>query len=89
MTDVSYRQAGGPRPQLTGSDDQKPARIVGASAEMHELGNLIVALQFCLRQLGGRQSTDELEGVVQSGLEVCEQGIVAFRRVREAVRVRP
>jgi hypothetical protein len=55
---------------------------------MHELGNLIVALQFCLRQLGGRQSTDALEGVVRTGLEVCEQGIAAFRKVHEAVSVR-
>jgi hypothetical protein len=53
---------------------------------MHELGNLIVALQFCLRQLGGRQRTEELEGVVRNGLEACEQGIAAFRKVHEAVR---
>jgi hypothetical protein len=56
---------------------------------MHELGNLIVALQFCLRQLGGRQSTDELERVVRTGLEMCEQGIAAFRKVHKAERVRP
>lgn len=58
-------------------------------SEMHELGNLIVALQFCLRQLGGRQRSDELEGMVRTGLEVCEQGIVTFRRVNEAVSARP
>jgi hypothetical protein len=56
-------------------------------SEMHELGNLIVSLQYCLRQLGGRQSTDELEGVVRSAVEVCEQGIVAFRKMHQAVRV--
>jgi hypothetical protein len=56
--------------------------------DMHELGNAIVALEFCLRQLDGRQRTDELEGLVRSGLEVCEQGIAAFRRVHEAVRGR-
>ena len=55
--------------------------------EMHELGNLIVVLQFCLRQLGGRQRTNELEGVVRTGLEACEQGIAAFRKVNDAVRV--
>ena len=55
--------------------------------DMHELGNLIVALQFCLRQLGGRQRTDELEGIVRAGLQVCEQGIAAFRKVDEAVRI--
>ena len=53
--------------------------------EMHELGNAIVALQFCLRQLNGCQRTDELERVVRSGLDVCKQGIAAFRKVHEAV----
>ena len=57
-------------------------------SELHELGNAIVALQYCLRQLGGRQSTDELEELVRTGLNVCEQGIAAFRRVDDAVRVR-
>jgi hypothetical protein len=56
--------------------------------EMHELGNLIVALQFCLRQLDGRQRTDQLESVVRTGLDACEQGIAAFRKVHQAVRVR-
>ncbi len=55
--------------------------------EMHELGNAIVALQFCLWRLEGCQRTDELEGVVRSGLAVCEQGIAAFRKVHEAVSV--
>ena len=56
--------------------------------DMHELGNAIVGLQFCLRQLNGHQRTDELERVVQSALATCEQGIAAFRRVHEAVSVR-
>src|ERR1700745_255756 len=56
--------------------------------DMHELGNAIVGLQFCLRQLNGRQRTDELERVVQSALATCEQGIAAFRRVHEAGSVR-
>jgi hypothetical protein len=55
--------------------------------EMHELGNAIVALQFCLRQLDGRQGTDELQHVVRNGLEVCKQGIAAFRKIRAAVSV--
>lgn len=87
MTELSHPPSKG-RP--ASSDDQKQAWVnIGGStrAEMHELGNLIVALQFCLRQLGGRQSTDELEGLVRTGLEVCEQGIAAFRKVHEAVRV--
>ena len=56
--------------------------------EMHELGNMILALQFCLRQLGGRQATDELEGVVHTGLELCKQGMAAFQKVRKATNAR-
>jgi hypothetical protein len=56
--------------------------------EIHELGNSIVALQFCLRRLEGRQHTDELEGLVRGGLEVCEQAIVAFRKVHQAASLR-
>src|SRR5262249_3918920 len=48
----------------------------------------IVALQFCLRQLGGNQRSDKLEGLVRAGLDVCAQGIAAFRRVDKAVSVR-
>jgi len=55
-------------------------------SEMHELGNLIVALHLCLRQLGGRQSTDELEGVVRTALEVSEQSMTAFRKVSAHTR---
>ena len=93
MAEVPYPRTSERRPRPTGSDGQKQvataARIGPLTrSEMHELGNLIVALQFCLRQLGGRQRTDELEGVVRNGLEVCEQGITAFRKVHEAVRVR-
>jgi hypothetical protein len=60
--------------------------MIDSRNEMHELGNAIVALQFCLRRLDGHQRTNELEGVVRSGLVVCEQGIAAFRKVHEAVR---
>jgi len=93
MTDVSYPRAAGPRPDLKDATDQAQARTLVSIApstrsEMHELGNLIVALQFCLRQLGGCQRTDELEGVVRTGLEVCQQGIAVFRKVNAAVGVR-
>jgi hypothetical protein len=56
---------------------------------MHELGNLMVAVHFCLRQLRGRQGTNELESVVRTGLEVSEQGMAAFRKVHEAMHVHP
>src|SRR5690348_2791447 len=55
--------------------------------EMHELGNAIAAVQFCLWQLNGQQNTDELERLVRGGLDACEQGIAAFRKVHGAVSV--
>ena len=92
VTDRLYLRSA--RRQSSGSDDQRQPWTVtsicpSTESEMHQLGNHIVALQFCLRQLGGRQSTEELEGVVRTGLEVCEQGIAAFRKVHGATRVRP
>jgi hypothetical protein len=72
MTDVDWDQR-------TVAAFSKPS----AGSEMHELGNAIVALQYCLRQLGGRQRTNELEKLVRTGLEVCENGIAAFRKVQE------
>ena len=65
-------------------DWEGAANVPGVDHEMHELGNMIVALQFCLRQLGGRQGTDELEGVVHTGLEICKQGMATFRKVSKA-----
>ena len=85
MEGDSFRRTSELRQQPTGSNDQ-----VGLSVrdDMHELGNHICALQFCLRQLGGNQRSDELEGLVRKGLDVCAQGIAAFRRVDDAVSVR-
>ena len=40
---------------------------------------------FCLRQLDGRQRTDELEAVVRRGLEVCEQAIAAVRTLQKTM----
>jgi hypothetical protein len=67
--------------------DFGPTGTVDASTrnELHELGNLIVAVQHCLRRLDGRQRTDELQGVVRTGLEACEQGVESFRRIQAAV----
>lgn len=72
---------------LPGSNDQSVLVCIGppTRTEMHDLGNAIVALQFCLRQLDGEQRTDELQRVVRTGLETCEQGVVAFRRVHETL----
>ena len=56
-----------------------------ARREMHELGNVITALQFCLQQLDGHQRSDELGEVVRRGLELCEQGMAAFHKVGEVL----
>lgn len=70
--------------------DFDPTGTVDASTrnELHELGNLIVAVQHCLRRLDGRQRTDELQEVVRTGLEACEQGVESFRRIQAAVMSR-
>ena len=75
--------------ELPSHKDVTDAPIVpSVDHEIHELGNIILAMQFCLRQLRGRQGTDELEGVIRTGLEICEQGMAAFRKVRKATNAR-
>jgi hypothetical protein len=91
VTNISSAQTEARRPQLSDLSDQDQTRTLVSTgqstrSEMHELGNLIVALQFCLRQLDGRQCTDELEGVVRTGLEVCEGGVAVFRKLHQALR---
>jgi len=85
MTDTAYSRER--RRDLPGSNDQSTFVCTRppTGSEMHELGNAIVALQFCLRQLDGKQRTDELQRVVRKGLKACKQGVAAFRRVHETV----
>jgi hypothetical protein len=49
----------------------------------------MVAMHFCLQRLRGRQCSAELEEVARSGLELSQQGMAIFRKLDEAVRVRP
>ena len=88
VTHLSYPRTAG-RP--TSSNDQKEPWTVASMRpslrnEMHELGNLIVAMHFCLRQLCDRQRSHELKRVVRTGLEVSEQIMATFRNVDDAVR---
>jgi hypothetical protein len=94
VTQLSYRRPADRWLQPTNSNDQKrPWAVASAGTslrnEMHDLGNLMVAMHFCLQRLRGRQCSDELEEVAQSGLELSEQGMAIFRKLDEAVRVRP
>ena len=41
----------------------------------------MLAAHYGLQRLRGRQLTDELEGVVRNGLELCEKGMAAFHRL--------
>ena len=63
-----------------------PPRFEASTSTLHELGNLMVAAHFCLRQLRGQQRTDELEGVVRDGLAVCEKSMAAFQEIQKSVR---
>ncbi len=57
-----------------------------AGDEAHDLGNTLVAIAFCLKQLRGRQRTEELDAMVERGLQVAEQGIQATRSLLHAAR---
>ena len=94
MTRLSPRQTIIRPQQPAGFNDQKQPWTVASTGpslrnEMHELGNLMLAMHFCLKRMRGRQCSDELEEVAQSGLELSEQSIALFRKLDEAVRVRP
>jgi hypothetical protein len=75
---LSERSWNGVRPDAARSEEAR---------DMHELGNHMVGVLYCLRQLGGRQRTGELEAVVRAGLESCEQSVAAFRKLHKALRV--
>lgn len=58
-----------------------------ASDEAHRLGNLLIALTFCLRQSRGRQRTQELEKMLERGFRDAEQSMEAMRQYVQATRV--
>ena len=58
-----------------------------ASDEAHRLGNLLIALTFCLKQLRGRQRTHELEELAERGFRDAEQSMEAMRQYMQATRV--
>ena len=66
------------------NDARRGAARSSKAREMHELGNHMVGVLYCLRQLGGCQRTGELEAVVREGLESCEKSMAAFRSVHKA-----
>ena len=89
MTNTAYSRER--QHDLSESNDRSTLLCIGprTRSEMHELGNVIVALQFCLRELDGKQRTHELQKIVRTGLETCKQGVAAFRRVHRTVRAPP
>jgi hypothetical protein len=91
VTHLSYRRRADRWLQPTSSNEQKQPWSTGPSLgnELHDLGNLMVAMHFCLQRLRGRQCSAELEEVARSGLELSQQGMAIFRKLDEAVRVRP
>ena len=55
-----------------------------ASDQAHHLGNLLLGVTFCLKQLRGRQQNQELEHMVERGFQDAEQGIEAMRQYMQA-----
>jgi hypothetical protein len=43
--------------------------------DAHDLGNLLIAISYCLKHLRGRQRTDELDNMVERALHDAEQGV--------------
>jgi hypothetical protein len=60
-----------------------------ARVETHELGNLLVSMQFCVQRLRGHQRTAEFEELVGRMLDLSEQSIDATRRLIRALRLLP
>lgn len=54
--------------------------------DAHDLGNLLIAISFCLKHLRGCQRTDELEKMVERALHDAEQGVEATRSLVHATR---
>jgi len=55
-------------------------------AEIFET-NFLILLPERPRVFPDAREKDDLRGVVRTGLDVCEQGIAAFRKLHEAVSV--
>jgi hypothetical protein len=54
--------------------------------DAHDLGNLLIAISFCLKHLRGSQRTAELEEMVERALQDADQGVEATRSIVQATR---
>jgi hypothetical protein len=66
------------QPHTFDSHEQRKIREL-ARRDAHDLGNLLIAISFCLKHLRGRQRTAELEEMVERALQDAEQGVDATR----------
>jgi hypothetical protein len=58
-----------------------------AGDQVHDLGNLLIGIGFCLKQLRGSQRTKELEEVVEQAAKAADQGVEAVRGLLQATRL--
>jgi metal-sulfur cluster biosynthetic enzyme len=75
-----------PQPHSLHSPQQRKIRELALSRNAHDLGNLLIAISFCLKHLRGCQRTSELEDMVERALHDAEQGIEATRSLVQATR---
>lgn len=74
------------QPHTLDSSRQRKIRELTLIRDAHDLGNLLIAISYCLKHLRGRQRTDELERMLERGLHDAEQGVEATRSLVHATR---
>jgi hypothetical protein len=58
-----------------------------AGDQVHDLGNLLIGIAFCLKQLRGFQRTKELEEAVEQAAKAADQGVEVVRGLLQATRL--
>jgi signal transduction histidine kinase len=58
-----------------------------AGDQIHDLGNLLIGIAFCLKRLRGSQRTEELEELVEQAANAADQGVEAVRALLRATHL--
>jgi hypothetical protein len=74
------------QPHTLDSPQQRKLRELDLVRDAHDLGNLLIAISFCLKRLRGGQRTAELDELVERALQDAEQGVEATRSLVQTTR---